>query len=135
MDKKLVAERLRALASNDQCRPMAARLRDVIDHVEAALAAGVPRARVLGELQAQGLNMSLATFETTLRRIRARSARERQTASPSSPPRPFASIAAPSPASVPTATGTHRPAELDQIMGSSPDLDALARFAKRRKKL
>ena len=134
MDKILVAERLSALASNDQCRPMAARLRDVVDHVEAALAAGVPRARVLAELKALGLNMSLATFETTLRRIRARSRRAAHTASsPNSPARSSASMAEPTPESVLSSNGTHRPADLDQIMGSSPDLAALAKFAKRRK--
>ena len=45
MDKKAVSERLRALASDDQKRSKAARLRDVIDDVETALAAGVSRRR------------------------------------------------------------------------------------------
>lgn len=70
MDRKAIAERLRALASDDKKRSKAARLRDVIDDVEAALAAGVTRACVVDELAAQGLQMSVATFETTLRRIR-----------------------------------------------------------------
>ncbi|WP_088569759.1 hypothetical protein [Xylella fastidiosa] len=70
MDRKAIAERLRALASDDKNRSKTARLRDVIDDVEAALSAGVPRSSVLNELEAQGLQMSIATFETTLRRIR-----------------------------------------------------------------
>ena len=70
MDRKAIAERLRALASDDKKRSKAARLRDVIDDVEAALAAGVPRASVVEELTKHGLEMTLATFETTLKRIR-----------------------------------------------------------------
>ena len=70
MDKKAIAERLRALASDDNKRSKAARLRDVIDDVEFALAAGLTRSSVLEELAAHGLEMTLATFDTTLKRIR-----------------------------------------------------------------
>ena len=62
MDKKAIAERLRALASDDNKRSKAARLRDVIDDVEFALAAGVTRSSVLEELAAHGFEMTLATF-------------------------------------------------------------------------
>jgi hypothetical protein len=128
MDKTLAAERLRALALDDACRPMAARLRDVIDDVEAALAAGVPRVRVLEELRALGLNMSLATFETTLRRIRAKGHKRRGAALSSPDSRAVPSMAMTPPA----ADAAHRPSQLDQIIGSTPDLAALARIGKRR---
>ena len=43
MDRKIASERLRALAANDEKRSTASRLLDLIDDIEAALAAGVPR--------------------------------------------------------------------------------------------
>jgi hypothetical protein len=70
MDKQVASERLRALASDDKKRSKAARLRDVIDDVEAALSAGISRADVVAELAALGLEMSLATFGTALTRLR-----------------------------------------------------------------
>ncbi len=70
MDIKATAERLRALASSDPKRSKAAQLRDVINDVEVALAAGVSRSAVIEELARQGLTMTLATFATTLTRIR-----------------------------------------------------------------
>jgi hypothetical protein len=128
MDKTLATKRLRALALDDACRPMAARLRDVIDDVEAALAAGVTRVRVLEELRGLGLDMSLATFETTLRRIRAKDGTRRKASS--SPPSPSLPRAA---SSTPLALhASHRPSQLDQIIGSTPDLAALAKLGKRR---
>lgn len=134
MDKKAIAERLRALASDDMKRSKAARLRDVIDDVEAALAAGVPRSSVVDELSKHGLNMTLATFETTLKRIRQkRKAVITKTASHSNQ--------SPSISPVPTTESTqqdaaesasHNPADIDTIIGNTPDLAALAKFAKRR---
>ncbi|MDB5728374.1 MAG: hypothetical protein JWQ00_1579, partial [Noviherbaspirillum sp.] len=70
MDKQVASERLRALASDDKKRSKAARLRDVIDDVEAALSSVISRADVVAELAALGLEMSLPTFETTLKRVR-----------------------------------------------------------------
>ncbi|MBJ7262242.1 MAG: hypothetical protein JHC61_00185 [Burkholderiaceae bacterium] len=70
MDKKAITERLRALSSDSNKRSKTARLRDIIDEVEAALSAGVPQSLVVDELAAHGLEMTLATFGTTLKRIR-----------------------------------------------------------------
>lgn len=86
MDRKAIAERLRALASDDKKRSKAARLRDVIDDVEAALAAGVSRASVVEELSKHGLEMTLATFETTLKRIRQKRGKASITAAKSASP-------------------------------------------------
>lgn len=142
MDKKLASERLRALASNDQNRSKAARLRDVIDDVEAVLAAGVTRADVVAELGALGLEMSLATFETTLKRLRqkrgkALSARTVPTGLAPTLHRQSheaAATAGSSAAASASAGRSHDPADLDKIIGDKPDLHALARLAKRNKK-
>lgn len=139
MDKKAVSERLRALASDDQKRSKAARLRDVIDDVETALAAGVSRADVLAELKAHGLDMSLSTFDTTLKRLRAK--RGHGTAKPTPQPgtaafRSEASVPPVSSPPAPSETGeaSHSPADIDRITNSKPDLSALSKIAKRSKK-
>jgi hypothetical protein len=138
MDKKTVAERLQALAAADEKRSKAARLRDVLEDVEMALAAGAKRIDVLAELEAQGLRMSLATFETTLKRLRAK---QRQTATPSpaalerttSSTRTATTSPAPDQAKT-KPQPSHDPVDLDRIIATQPDLAALARLAKRSKK-
>jgi hypothetical protein len=138
MDKKIVAERLKALAKADASRSKAARLRDILEDVEMALAAGAKRIDVLAELEAHGLSMSLATFETTLKRLRAK---RRQTATPISAisdrtsvsTRPAARLPIPGQAEA-KSHPSHDPADLDRIIATQPDLAALARLAKRSKK-
>jgi hypothetical protein len=140
MDKKLVAERLRALASDDKKRSKAARLRDVIDDVEVALAAGVSRADVLAELTSLGLEMSLATFETTLKRVRKK--RANTLSSIAAPlrrangkgPQGSASTLEASAGTTECGHASHNPADLDIIISDKPDLNALARLAKRNKR-
>ena len=138
MDRNAIAEQLRSLASDDRKRSKAAQLRDVIGDVEAALAAGVSRSLVVRELAAHGLEMTPATFETTLKRIRQKQGKPSITASKSvSPPpgEPTTSAQAPvvTPADIEAAsakTGSHDPADLDKIIGSKPDLEALVKLAK-----
>lgn len=62
---------LAQVAPADPMRTKAARLRAVLPAVEAALAAGTSREKVLETLRAHGLDMTLAVFNTTLRRLRA----------------------------------------------------------------
>ncbi|MDR2031380.1 MAG: hypothetical protein LBP86_03780 [Azoarcus sp.] len=115
------------MASDDKRRSKAARLRDVIDDVEATLAAGVRRSAVVEELKKHGLEMSLATFNTTLKRIRKKHARSQAAGLPDRPPIPKTVTPV-------EETGSHNPADLDQIISSQPDLAALAKLAKRTKK-
>ena len=139
MDRKAIAERLRALACDDKKRSKAARLRDVIDDVEVALAAGVSRSLVVKELAAHGLEMTLATFETTLKRIRQKHAKPsiksdnqaqgQPTKSGETPPVVNAESEAES-----FVIGSLNPADLDKIIGSKPNLAALAKLAKRKPK-
>ncbi|MEJ7806874.1 MAG: hypothetical protein WKG03_13260 [Telluria sp.] len=74
MNKDTLTAELLCLAQaspDDPTRSKAARLRAVLPEVEAALAAGTSRARVLETLHAHGLEMTHAVFNTTLRRLRA----------------------------------------------------------------
>jgi molecular chaperone GrpE (heat shock protein) len=70
MGNNELSEQLRALASDVRMRSKASRLREVFDDVEAALAAGVQRSAVVETLAKHGLEMTLATFDTSLKRIR-----------------------------------------------------------------
>jgi hypothetical protein len=63
-------ERLQALAKSSERRSKTARLRDVFDHVEGALRAGVARVDVLDELNREGFGLTLASFKSALQRIR-----------------------------------------------------------------
>lgn len=148
MTNKTVSERLRVLASDDKKRSKAARLRDVLNDVEAALAAGVTQASVVEVLKEGGLEMSMATFKNTLQRLRAkRGGKPSQpvAGSPAAPAKPLAkpsSQSAPAPVQVPaqeeeeevsTAAASHNPKDIDNIMGATPDLDALAKLGRRKK--
>ena len=71
MGNNKLSNQLRSLASDATSkRSKAARLLDVVDDVEAALAAGVRRSAVVEKLAEHGLEMTLSTFDSSLRRIR-----------------------------------------------------------------
>ncbi len=71
MGNKTLSDQLRSLVSDATSkRSKAARLLDVVDDVEAALAAGVHRSAVVETLAEHGLEMTLSTFDSSLRRIR-----------------------------------------------------------------
>lgn len=85
MTKTSVADVLRELAKGEKSRSETARLRDVIDEVEAAIAAGVSRSAVLEALHGQGFTMTLKSFESALYRIR-RQRGQGAAAAPTAPP-------------------------------------------------
>ena len=70
MQENSIVDALRALATSAEVRPETARLRDIFNDVEAALAVGVSRAEVHKTLQKYGFKMTLRGFETALYRIR-----------------------------------------------------------------
>ena len=100
MDKKAASQKLRELASDDEHRSKAARFRDVYDDVEAALSAGVSRERVRTELGRLGLQMTPATFYTTLSRIRRGTKTMAQNPVPRSSDNAAPIVTAPDPQSV-----------------------------------
>lgn len=138
MDKQAVVERLMALATSDQTQSKAARLREVLADVEAALAAGARRCDVVAALEAGGLGMSLSTFETTLKRLRAKRAGipvKSVQVQPSMASRPSLSTllaAQADPAPELARQASHDPTDLDRIITTQPDLNALAKLAKRK---
>lgn len=74
MDKNLISEQLRALATDSQSRSKTSMLRDVIDDVEFALSAGVSRSCIVEQLAKNGLVFTLPNFENSLYRIRKKRA-------------------------------------------------------------
>jgi hypothetical protein len=139
MNKAAIAERLKALANDNANRSKAARLRDVYHDVETALAAGVPRTLIVETLAANGIEMTLATFETTLKRIRKK-LREQPLSVPARQTSGQTRKTNTSPIIEETETeggnqnGSHNPADLDAIISSKPDLAALAKLGKKDKK-
>ncbi len=70
MQDNSVAETLRALAASAKGRPEIARLRELIDEIEAALSAGVSRTDIYKALQQHGFTLTQNGFATALYRIR-----------------------------------------------------------------
>ncbi|MEB0025895.1 hypothetical protein QN375_08945 [Pseudomonas sp. MH9.2] len=131
---------LNELASGS-ARSKIGRMRAVIDDVEAALAAGVYQYAVVEVLRESGLEMTPGFFRNTLFRIRREKARERNKERPGL--REERAVNMPSlkdmgaklldPSSEKDMSGSpiRDPVrELEAIMRSTPDLDALAKIAK-----
>ena len=72
LNKENVSAALQALAAEYAGIPRSetARLREVLDDVEAALTAGASHAAVLDTLHAQGFTLTASSFESTLARLR-----------------------------------------------------------------
>jgi molecular chaperone GrpE (heat shock protein) len=77
-DKQTVSEALQELANEHRGLPRSdtARLGEVLDDIEHALAAGASHHAVLETLHSQGFSLTLSRFQSTLARLR----RERRAA-------------------------------------------------------
>jgi len=133
MNIKEISQSLRSLASKDKTRSKTAILRDVLDDVEIAMAAGVSQIAIVDELSRHGLDMSLPTFKSALSRLRKK---RKATGTVAENLDGFKEQ--PDRNSQESAESTEfkkssNPADLDKIMTSRPDLDALAKLAKRNK--
>ena len=134
VEKDAVSERLRALVKDDLTRSKAARLRDVVEDVEATLAAGVSRIHVLQVLKECGLDMSPATFDSALTRIRSKRGKPTAPAKPKTDASASkvgvtatqAAIATP-----PHLNPSHDPRDIDAILATVPDLAAYSKLAKK----
>jgi len=70
MGNKTIQEKLKELAESDPSRSAAARLRDIIDDVDAAIASGVKISVIRKTLSESGLNFTEASFIGTRARIK-----------------------------------------------------------------
>ena len=131
MTEKTLSEKLRLLANNDLARSKSARLRDVYDDVELALAAGVLKEKILQQLAEDGLIFTLSTFSNTLQRIRAK--QKGTTNKPKSIQKPIGEKSNFEPVSTesePEVFDSNDPRSLTKIFQDKPDLKALAKLAK-----
>ena len=138
MDDDPLIARLHQLASDPRNRPKAARLRDIVAEVEATLSAGVARVQVLDVLKEHGIDMSLATFATTLRRIRLKNGKTKVSPVPSPAPNPTViqkglsqSPEGSSSSIVRAESPSYDPRDIDRILATDPDLKGLAKLAKK----
>ncbi|OMG71399.1 hypothetical protein [Burkholderia ubonensis] len=70
MAQPTAAERLRALATEVTPRKKTARVRQLLDQIEAAQEAGHTLTEILDELNKDGLDMTLDSFKAILHRVR-----------------------------------------------------------------
>ena len=82
MTNTTITEELRRLASDQMVRSQTARLRDVLDEVEAAVAAGVSHATILSALNERGFSMTPKSFADTLFRLRKKRAKGAKATTP-----------------------------------------------------
>lgn len=150
MAKADIRESLRQLAADPKKRSKTAQIRELLDDIEAALAAGVSQADVVETLNNGGLAITHSSFKTTLKRLRDKrgptvtepkgyvtAAPLKEPSPPKKNPSPGAAetSAAPAQEEEPDATpASHRPQDLDKIIGANVDLDALSRAGTRSKK-
>lgn len=132
MDHKPLVDTLYDLATNAPDRPESARLRDVFDAVEAAIAAGVRRTAILAALHSQGFTMQLKTFDNAMYRIRKRK-RTCPGETTLTRKRANQSGAESTPRSTPDVRRieSSNPDDLTRIMAARVDLDALSKLSKR----
>lgn len=131
MDKKSITATLQALATDNMQRSKAARLRDVFDDVEQALSAGVSRTLIVETLAGMGLLYTLKGFDSAMRRNRLRNSAADKAAKPPIDAPSGNGMGLPMPRHLGPG-GSHKPADLDQIISSKPNLSALAKLAKRK---
>ena len=156
----LVAELLE-LAGDAKKRSKTARLQDIAPAIEAALASGVPRIHVVQALKNHGIDMTLGTFTTTLRRIRIKNGRAVAPATPAAVPLPnapgaqaasvegiaksaegtsgsdvqarsLAELSSTDP-TPPYLTPLYDPRDIDRILATPPDMEGLSRIARQAK--
>lgn len=139
---------LKLLAEDDTQRSKIARLRDVINEIEVALASGVKRTAIVAELEKHGLQMSASTFRGTLRRLRVqrgpqahhRTSLARELGTSVSAPAEASGSSSPVAVSLEQPSvalpnrmedRSHDPAELQKIMRNKPDLSQLSKLARK----
>ncbi|MCY1182748.1 hypothetical protein D3C76_1102340 [compost metagenome] len=119
MSKESLSKTLQTMTVSDPSRSETARLRDVFQEIEQALASGVSRKKVLEALHADGFTMTLKSFESALYRIRKQRDQGKGTASAiQNKPTPTLTPAKPKPEPDPRRPRrfTHNPTPPDNIL-------------------
>lgn len=136
MDKEVIITQLKGLSQKSSKRSIASKLRDVFEHIESAMMAGVPRSEIVEILSKQGIEVSENALSSNLCRIRKERDGSKKTSNNSAKQKllttePVESNQLDDEAPLPI---SHNPADLDKIFNSKVDLDGLIKAAKRIKK-
>ncbi len=135
MCSQKILSSLKEASTSATGRPKRARLRDVFDGVQAAIASGVSTPKILEILASDGLVYTAAALHVAMSQIR----KERKLQPPhAKPPSQFDGSKSGTPDtaivsnldSTPGVVGSHDPADLNKIFSQKPDLAALAKLAK-----
>lgn len=139
MEKSNLIHDLDDLAKNKDKRTKTALVEEHIEKIEAAIKAGVKRPVIVKALKSHGIEFTKYSFDTTLRRVRqkrlAQNSQTELTNKTNQIQKPISSPVNPTiskPSQNSQTTNSHDPAELNRIMSSQPDLEALAKFAPRK---
>ncbi|MCX2694488.1 hypothetical protein OO256_26735 [Pseudomonas sp. DCB_CB] len=131
-----VADALKKLATSE-ARTKSARFREVFPDIEKAMKAGVSRKAILKALNESGLELTMSTLDTNLRRSRAKST---SIALPLHQPGTDLESVGQQPDSAPqsgsqepdeiASVGSHSPDAINRVLGAPVDLEKLAKSRK-----
>ncbi|WP_395009095.1 hypothetical protein [Undibacterium sp.] len=134
MSKEEIKKELAKLAQGSENRKNTAKLEEVFLDIEAALKAGVSRQKVLEVLNENDIKMTLNTFNNAMYRLRKKHAGTQNLLSTKGEGEVGAIkkevakvIEIESEEEV--SSSSHNPKTLDNIINSTPDLDALAKLS------
>ncbi|RYZ74865.1 MAG: hypothetical protein EOP04_33875 [Proteobacteria bacterium] len=138
MEKERLQIALESLALTASQKNKTALVALYINEIEKALSAGSRRKDVVDELNKFGFGFSMSTFETCLKRIRARKLQIPNNSHSNEKSKPTllktnTEATALLTTSPKTKTISYDPRDLDKIISSQPDLEALAKFAPKRR--
>lgn len=125
MSKEIeIAQQLKKLAREDDCRSEAAKLREIYGSIETAISAGVSYATIHQVLMNNGFHITLGTFRTNVARLRKRM-------SASKPPKAPARKPIEDDLSPARNAELITPQDISKIAKDIPDLNTYMRIAKR----
>lgn len=109
------------------------RLAPFLNDIEKLRTAGCTLEQVQDFLQRNGITISVSGLSAYLRRqVQPNDAAPASTVRTTGPrPAKAPPVVEPEEGTATAASGSHNPADIDAIIGSQPDLDALAKFAKK----
>lgn len=141
MTKPSIQDRLKQLAQDNKKRSKTARLRDNYEDIETAIAAGVPLSEILVVLNEAGIDMTLDTFKNALYRIRKSNGRTQTKKLIQQQEKTATAIAIAATSKVEAGheeteiqqevKSSTNPADIDAILNSTPDLEALAKAGRK----
>lgn len=134
-NKDAITKRLKELSEDKTNKSKTAQLREIIDQIEATIAAGVPHSTIVETLTNNGIEISINTFRASLKRIRKKKT-EPGKQSQKTKQHPLITRKNDEPIEtepVQKTDNSHSPTLIDDIIKTPPNLEELTRIAKNKK--